>query len=1387
MQTLGIQNVLILDHHQDTLLYAASASTSISLFHLGQKKIHLGEIELKSGLFRLKKYQGETHTNLQPIIDKIKASDKNKDPWDFAMQTVHLLDMRIERIDENKEELGKGRLDPAHLFLTEVNATLSGISFEKDGIAFESESLSLHERSGLVLRELRAKALITDSQLHLSEMELQTLESEIIGELFLNFSSSDSDSLFIKTGISSSRLYLSELGYLAPAYAKMHELVTVSGEIEGLLSDLTLRNTELRFGVSSQLLMNGQIKGLPNVDSLWISADIKRFRSDVDDLVNLPVPKIEKILSKLPEQLKRLGKFDFSGDFIGGLDSFYAAGNFHTDLGDATANLDVVLGAQNGSNQYDGFLNLKELDIGTLLGVHGLGSTSSRLDVSIKERGKDTEADVKGLIDHLSYKGFDYRNVLIDGRLQESLFNGLLSIKQPEINLDFKGLVDLRNRKPKFDFEADLFDADLGALGLVSSMDSTSITGNVVASFEGDQIDDFTGKVVIQGLSYCKEDREYFFQDISLDSKSTDSGRLVELHSTPIDGTIDGRFKFADLKNDFIGLFDEVLPSIMKETPQNRTVNSNFGYAFVLKDIDQVAALFAPGVQVSSGTMVSGRLNAEKSLFTMNLNSDTISYDRVRLEHIVFEMERVADVAYVSITSDQMTWGDSLRFRDNYYTLNAYRDSLETDFTWSIADKDASGSVSTLSILHSLDSIRTVVFPSQIVLSGDYWLTQGESEVLYHDSRFNITPFTLSNGTETISVSGDIGKQAEDQLEFTVENFQLNHLNKFSPSSMTSFEGEVELIGHATSVMAKPTIVADLTIDEFHIGGERVGDIDLNSTWSRGEEFLLLQGGLDEDGRKRVLIDGKFFPQAESDNYDAELSFDEFDLELLNKLPLGAVSGLGGTATGQLSVKGKALEPEITGELDFKEVKIHVNYLNTDYTFSSEVKVRKNYIAIDYIPFEDENGNKGNLNGTVIHNNFRDWNYDLFAEFENLLVLNTTEAMNETFYGTVFGTGSVSLSGYDKQLLIEVFGKTEKNTVLELPLGNTGRVELDDFVYFKRTPEEDSLLAVQNKPTTGIELHIEAEVTPDAYIKLIFDEKIGDVVEGNGQGTLTMTLDKSGVFEMFGNFLILQGDYLFTLQNVVNKRFQVAPGSSVAFFGDPLEAELELTAIYRLRAPLSDLLPEYGDLYSNRVAVNCEMELDGQLFNPDIGFNISFPELDGGTETLAKSKINTEDELNRQVFSLLVLNKFLSSEIASYNDGIAGVANTGSEFASAQLSNWLSQISDDLDIGVNYRAGDNLNSEEIAVALTTQLFNDRLLLSGNFGVQGTAPNSNDRATSVIGDFRLEYIIMPDGRLRLKVFSESNDNTVLDLDQSASKQGVGLVFQKEFDGLFQDKK
>jgi hypothetical protein len=311
------------------------------------------------------------------------------------------------------------------------------------------------------------------------------------------------------------------------------------------------------------------------------------------------------------------------------------------------------------------------------------------------------------------------------------------------------------------------------------------------------------------------------------------------------------------------------------------------------------------------------------------------------------------------------------------------------------------------------------------------------------------------------------------------------------------------------------------------------------------------------------------------------------------------------------------------------------------------------------------------------------------------------------------------------------------------------------------------------------------EVTPDARFELIFDPTVGDIMSGSGQGNMEMTVDRTGAFAMRGQVELTQGDYLFTLRNVVNKRFQVEPGGTVTWFGDPFDAQLGLRGIYKLRAPLYDMVPpsERTEAYRKRVPVEVVMNLRDRLLNPEINFEVRLPTVDESLKAQVASVLSTEQEMNRQVFALIVLNRFLPPpSYAGAGTPTAGgnlAGTTGFELMSNQLSNWLSQLSSGFDLGVNYRPGDNITQDELEVAVSTQLFDERLLLSTNVGVQyGT--RSAQSANSLVGDFQLEYLMTDDGKLRLKVFSVSNDRNLNLTDQALTTQGVGLAFRREAD-------
>jgi hypothetical protein len=318
----------------------------------------------------------------------------------------------------------------------------------------------------------------------------------------------------------------------------------------------------------------------------------------------------------------------------------------------------------------------------------------------------------------------------------------------------------------------------------------------------------------------------------------------------------------------------------------------------------------------------------------------------------------------------------------------------------------------------------------------------------------------------------------------------------------------------------------------------------------------------------------------------------------------------------------------------------------------------------------------------------------------------------------------------------------------------------------------------------GLALNFDLEVTPDAEVQLIFDQKVGDVIRARGDGNIKLKISSAGDFKMYGDYVIENGDYLFTLQNIINKRFDIEKGSVIKWSGVPYKADLNINAVYKARASLKPFFPsDSSSTYKRRYPVDLKLSMTDQLLAPQINFNIDIPTVDAGVRQQVLSYINTDAEMNRQVFSLLILNSFvtppqLTNAGSSPGVASAGIANT-SELLSNQLSNMLSKISNDFDIGVNYRPGDEISKEELGVALSTQLFDDRLSIDGNLGVN----NNNQSANNIVGDVNFDYKITDDGKLRIKAFNKANDNNQI-YTTGPYTQGVGILYREEFDTIGQ---
>jgi hypothetical protein len=468
-----------------------------------------------------------------------------------------------------------------------------------------------------------------------------------------------------------------------------------------------------------------------------------------------------------------------------------------------------------------------------------------------------------------------------------------------------------------------------------------------------------------------------------------------------------------------------------------------------------------------------------------------------------------------------------------------------------------------------------------------------------------------------------------------------------------------------------------------------------------------------------------------------------------------------------------------------------IDYLQAKYMMNDSVRFNRNNILFNDVKLTDEKGNSATLDGSIFHKYFKEYGADLMINMNECMVLNTKQKDNELFYGTAYASGVTTIKSGPTSIAFDISGKTGNNTRFYIPLNTSETVSDYSFISFvshdTSTTEKITGKLVPSAPASAnMDLNIDLEITPDAEVQLIFDSSIGDVMKGRGSGNLNINLNRKGDFRISGDYIIEDGDYLFTLGNIFNKEFSVENGGKIIFNGDIDNAEIDIKAIYKLKASLYEIL--HDERFNERIPVECQINLSGKLFNPVVGFNIYLPLADEETRTYLRNVITTEEELSRQFLYLLVMNSFYADPsygtslpatnitgTSATTTGTSAMAVTTTEMLSNQLSNWLSQISNDFDIGFVYRPGyKDINSQEVQVALSTQLLNDKVVINSNFDMRGPGGTSGN-TDQITGDFDVEYKITD--KIRFKVFNRFNNPYS---GKEGYTQGFGFFFRQDFD-------
>ena len=1422
-KTLVLNDLYILDLHSDTLFKTNSLGIDIDEFDLDKKIIQLHEVELHNPCIKLKRYQNESDFNYQFLIDQFN-SDDTTGSWKIQLSSLEILNAKILFKDENKvDSVDQAIVNFNDLEIVNININATDLFIIDDTIKTNIKFLCLKDKSGFQLDSFATKAAIIPNLITLTDLNIKTPQSNIFTDLSMKYDSISDFSdfinkIYIKSKFQSSHINITDIAFFTTTISNNNEEIKLSGDIKGRINNLKGKKLDIAFGKNSFIRGNIKLSGLPNIQETFIDIKVQEGQTTKYDLETVPMELAnESVKAKLPENMSKLGKIRFKGRFTGFMTDFVAKANFRTNLGTISSDLNMKINAITNETNYSGHIVTNNFELGDYINSQDiLGKVS--VDATIKGQGlklDDLAANIEGRIDEIELRNYTYKNCTISGNFTKQLFSGDLIVADENLNLDFKGTIDLSNDIPVFDFSSKITNANLFKQNLLT-LDSYAYKqyGNLILNsdlelhFEGNSIDNLQGIIKIDNTIAISNRASHRIGSIHFTSQQLEgNNKELIINSEIANANIKGEFNLNDIQvvlNDFMNYY---LPAMFKDTIQgNSTQKQDFTFALNFKNTKLINDLILPiffkenTYRIPENSKVEGKFNNDEQQISFKIDLDKLTYQNSTLKDLHIEV---------------FTKGDSLKVYSDFSELSTSNFSLkQSSLSTTVYDNnilffcDANDQLGEKLLkfgAHASFYQDTIILidllPSEVTFANKIWKSDPYNSINASRSVIDFNNILFSNENQEISINGTISDDLNEEIMFDLMNFDLDNLNsilKISESSKINgiTNGSVYLSG----LKENPQFSGDFEVSHLSLSDHELGNGFISLDWQKKTGKLNINSNIQYENTTTLSLFGSYWTNSNDNKLDFDLKVTPVPINVLDNILKPNITDIDGKLASHLKITGNLKEPDITGSVKLEDVGFTLSYLNTHYETNDLITFKENKIIFEDFVLTDIYGKTATANGHISHAYFSDFDLNINLTTNNFLCLNTTGNDNDLYYGQGFATGNINFDGTIERPIINIAAKTEPNTQLFIPLTDFTEIGNQKFVTFIQKNKEIDTTTTYKVDLSGIQLNFDLEITPDAELQLIFDPTIGDIVKCYGNANLNMEVNTLGTFNMYGDYILEKGDYLFTFKDVINKRFKVQDGGRISWNGDPYFAKIELTAIYKLRTQLlslmemgnnENILDEELAAYKKRVPIECKLNMTGDLLSPQIDFSIDCKD---NIPDLARFELqalqNDQLEMNRQIFGLLALNRFLPKEDFNLSQGNV-IGSNARELLSNQVSNWLSQYRDDIDLGIYYHGQDSLSNfitkRELQVALTKRFLDDRLSVNidGNFELGNSdLPKTNDKKY-IIGDFTIEYKLTPDGKVRIKSFHKTY-NDLLGYNY-ISKQGIGIFFKEEFNSLSDLKK
>lgn len=1398
LNRIVIDDLTIYDQKHELMIGSSRLAAKIDYYELiknGCISISSAQIFGFKGFFY--KQDEQTNANYQFLVDSLSSRDTTKKTR--MNLSINSLIIRHGALKYNRRDLPFTPLcfNINHLDVSNISAHIIISQYSKENVEMAVKKLSLQEQSGFRLRNLSFDMTIDNNHAEISELILTLPASKvIIPELKATYRKNGNhiikNSISFYGAVKQTSIMPSDIAYFFPILKNNDSPIIIDADFHGDSQAVVVNHFNLSsFGNGINISAKGNIKNIGNKPIL--DFDFNRIDCNLIRLSDA-LNRIHCLNFKLPNIMKKINTVSYKGVVKVRSGMIEAEGSFVTGIGDVN-----VRATKNGQH-FNIYVKTDGINIKELLPHNMFGTFEAQANIA-GEQTKDgiDNITIEGAIPLFDYNNYPYHNITVKGEYKNQVIDCTLDMDDSNGQVKINGKMNTGLDKREATIALFVRNLDPAKMKLLDrwkgyrfSFDAKTNTSTILT-----ESGIFKGNVSLNKFTMSSANDTYTLEKLNILANKGNILMQSDFGCAEIKGQYDAKTLLSSFKNLLNTKFSS-LCDISERTDNCFKLKAEFNKS------DWLNHLFNIPIHLTSPLKINVDVDDHRHELNMLCTSGSFTYNGNPYENLYITAETPHDTLTVNGRIGKiMNNGHKL---DLDFTTIAYNDRLHTSISWNNHQKELMAG--TLNAVTNFvrgnkehPDILINVKPSEILVKDTVWRVLPAS-IKYSDGTLEVDNFSIEHDRQHIKIYGLATKSLTDSITVDLQDVDVNYVLNLVNFHSVDFNGYATGKAYIKSVFFAPDLYADLKVSQFKFENGRMGVLLANVRWNKTDKQIDIDAHADENNGGRTVISGYVSPY--NNSIDLGIKANGTNAEFIEGFCGAFMDEVAAKAEGEVRVHGPLNAINLTGQLVVNG-SLRIKPLNVTYTLNNDtVNFFPNNIMLRSDTVYDKNGNRGLVNGTLHHKNLTRLTYGLNIKADNLLCYDSHSYGSNTFYGTVYGTGSCAIKGGNGRIDIDVDVKPEHGSFIEYDAASPEAIADQQFITWQDktsvmnvTAEQDTNVVTINsdfeKKTvmdipSDMRINFLIDATQDATLHVLMDKTTGDYIALNGTGSLRATYFNKGSFDMFGTYFVQKGIYKLTIQNIVKKEFQFQNGSTIVFGGDPYDASLSLKALYTVKSvPLSDL--QIGNSFANNnIRVDCIMNIAGTPKQPHVEFDIDMPTVNNDAAQMVRTVINGEEEMNQQVVYLLGVGRFYVPKNNS-STGDKGRQTQTSLAMQSLLSGTISQQinsvlgnlikNNNWTFGANISTGDEgFNNAEYEGLLSGHLLNNRLLINGQFGYRDNA----NATTSFIGDFDINYLLLPSGSIALKVYNQTNDRYFT--KSSLNTQGIGLIMKKDFNSLME---